>query len=627
MGRIYSRLSRRDYLKLSLLGTGGLILPSFAFGRPRINANSLLNVALIGGGGIAKSAFADCKKENVVAIADVDEVSGEVGFKAFPEAKRYKDFRKMLDAHHKELDLVIVNTPDHTHFAATYAAMELGIAVHTQKPLTHNIWQARTLQAAAKKFNVQTVMGNQGHNFEGMRLIKDWYDSGICGEIREIHAWTGRTTNNNANAKLEYPAQPVPETLDWDLWLGSAAHRPYNKAFCPKNWRWHWDYGCGALGDIGCHILDIPVYAMGLGYPAAVYMHETLDFRHEFDNKKPKAEAKTVIYEFPSKGSRPAVKIYWYEGDRMPKFPEAVHSSSAEEKLKLTKGGGCMMVGEKNTILSPGLRPTNPKLVYNWDEISRNPLEKTTPRAIGNPIQEIKAAIRGEIPKCSSNFDYAVPLTETILLGTIAIRSNKTVIYEPDTMTFSDSSLNAYINEPVRKGWEYATGLTGVATATKQTSISLFNGVDLTGWKYKDSAPFTGELESVDKRYSVKEGIFTVNPGQGIQKIWTTEEFGEDFMLKLEFRAGVNADSGIYLRGPQLQCRDYLNVGPYKELKRYKPQDWNQIVVIVKGQTATCTCNGEILAFDKELPPKGPIGLEADKNQMEYRNIEITIMK
>ena len=158
---------------------------------------------------------------------------------------------------------------------------------------------------------------------------------------------------------------------------------------------------------------------------------------------------------------------------------------------------------------------------------------------------------------------------------------------------------------------------------------ALFNGQDLTGWRYRTPTEivFDGKSQTQDGRFSVKDGIFTVNPAKGIQKIWTTKEFGEDFVLKLEFRAGVNADSGIYLRGPQLQCRDYWVAGPYKELKNYKPQDWNQIVVTVKGRTATCTCNGEALPFDQVLPVQGPIGLEADKGQMEYRNITIEVLK
>ena len=446
-------ITRRDCLRTSALLGGSMFLPKLAQGKPRPSANSKLNVALIGSGGIAETAFGDCKNQNVIAIADVDDVQGAPGFKAFPAAKRYKDFRKLLDAHAKELDLVIVSTPDHTHFAATYAAMERGIAVHTQKPLTHNIWQARTLKAAAQKFNVQTVMGNQGHNFEGMRMIREWVEAGLIGKVREVHAWTGRTTTNNSNAKINLSAEPVPATLDWDLWTGPAVLTGYNKKLCPAGWRWWWDYGLGGLGDIGCHTLDIPVYALCLGYPTAVYMDNTLDFRSKFDGKKPKKDAATYVYEFAARGDKPPVKVFWYEGGRLPDFPESM--KGAETPLE----GGCLLVGDKNTIFSPGMRPTSPRLLNDWMELRKALPPKTIPRAIGNPVKEIMAAIRGEIPKASSNFNYAVPLTEIVILGTIANRSGKKVEYLPQSMTFKDASLNHYIREPVRKGWEYGEGL------------------------------------------------------------------------------------------------------------------------------------------------------------------------
>ena len=245
-------LTRRSLLKASAAFGAFHLLSRLAVGQVKKSASSQLNVALIGGGGIAKTCFADCDDHNVVAIAEVDDVNGADGFERFPQAKRYRDFRRMLDVHAKEIDVVIVNTPDHTHFAATYAAMERGIAVHTQKPLTHNIWQARTLQKAAHKFKVQTVMGNQGHNMEGMRLIKDWCDAGLVGEVREVHAWTNRSTPNNYNAKHPLPAEPIPSTLDWDLWTGPAPLKDYSATIAPKGWRWHWDYGMGGLGDIGC---------------------------------------------------------------------------------------------------------------------------------------------------------------------------------------------------------------------------------------------------------------------------------------------------------------------------------------------------------------------------------------
>lgn len=444
--------TRRDYLKASALVGGSLAFSPFSIGAP--GGGSKLNVALIGAGGIAKTAFGDCKRENVIAIADVDSVRGADGFEAFPQAKRYTDFRKLLDAHEKELDLVIISTPDHTHFAATYDAMQRGIAVHTQKPLTHNIWQARCLRDAAHQFGVKTVMGNQGHNFEGMRLIKDWYDAGLVGAVHEVHAWTNRTSSNNANVGRTFPAEPIPETLDWDLWQGPVAERDYNRTFCPAGWRWHWDYGLGGLGDIGCHTLDIPIFAMGLGYPSAVYMDPDLDFRAEFDGEKPSSHAATYVYEFPATPDRPAVKVYWYEGGRMPKMPEAILAETPERKKNWIEGG-CFFFGDRNTLISQGMRPKSPRLLDDWEEIRRSRPAKTTPRAVGNPVKEIIAAVRGEIDGCGSNFDYAVPLTETVILGTLALRTGKRVEYLPEQMAFKDKSLNAYIREPARLGWDY----------------------------------------------------------------------------------------------------------------------------------------------------------------------------
>jgi predicted dehydrogenase len=451
-----NKLTRRKFLQTSTLATGPLFFPALAMGQAGTTALNKLNVALIGGGGIARgSAFRECEKNNVVAIADVDDVRGAPGFKAFPGARRYRDFRRMLDQHHKELDAVIVSTPDHTHFPATYAAMERGIAVQTQKPLTHNIWEARVLQKAAHHFGVQTVMGNQGHNFEGMKLIREWVEAGLIGEVREVHIWSNRVTPNNLNALNPLPAQPVPDTLDWDLWTGPAELGPYNEELCPKGWRWWWQYGNGGLADIGCHTLDIPVYALGLGYPSSVHIDNSLNCANELHDKPPRAGAHTYVYDFPRPGGK-SLKIYWYEGGHLPRMPESIKPVFQEEKQL---SGGCLLVGDKNTIFSPSMRPKEPRLVDNWQELQHDLPPKILPRAVGNPVNELFAAIRGEVEKCGSNFDYAAPLTEIVLLGTIANRSGKKVEFFSDSMTFKDASLNGYVKEPVRKGWEYGTGL------------------------------------------------------------------------------------------------------------------------------------------------------------------------
>ena len=448
-------VTRRNFLKTSTLAAGPVIFPGLLKGQSGSTVAHKLNVAFIGGGGIAKTAFGECRDHNVVAIADVDDVSGSEGFNEFPSAARFRDFRRSLDKHYKELDVVIVNTPDHTHFPATYAAMERGLAVHTQKPLTHNIWQARTLQKAYHHFDVQTVMGNQGHNFEGMKLIREWIEGGMIGEVKEVHAWTNRSTPNSLNALNPLPAQPVPKSLDWDLWIGPAEMAPYNKKICPKGWRWWWPYGSGGLGDIGCHTLDIPIYALGLGYPSSVHTDNTINFSGELHDQKPKPGATTYVYEFP-RPSKETLKVYWYEGGHLPRLPESLKASVKQSK---SLAQGCLLVGDKNSIFSTGMRPTSPRLVDDWTDLRRELPPKTLTRAVGNPVKELFAAVRGEIDKCGSNFDYSVPLTEIVLLGTIANRSGRVVEYNPESMTFKDRSLNSYVKEPVRKGWEYGEEL------------------------------------------------------------------------------------------------------------------------------------------------------------------------
>ncbi|MEM7697422.1 MAG: Gfo/Idh/MocA family oxidoreductase [Verrucomicrobiota bacterium] len=436
-------IPRRHFIKTGTALGSTLIWNHRAWSQK--SSEQKLKVALIGGGGIAKTAFSDCQKEIVVAIADVDDDRAAPAFAEFPEAKRYKDFRKMLDVHEKELDAVIVSTPDHTHFAATYDAMQRGIAVQTQKPLVHDLWQARTLQKAYHQFGVQTVMGNQGHTMEGMRYIKEWYEAGLIGEVREVHAWTNRTTTNNANAlRRESLAEAaIPDHLDWDLWQGPTAERRFIRGVVPGGWRWWWPYGLGGLGDIGCHTLDIPIYALELGMPLSVHTDKTIDFSSEYHDKKPKAEAMTYVYEFAREG-KPNLRVFWYEGGHLPQIPENMKKSGD------VTGGGCLLVGDQNTIVSPGMRPTSPRIENGWDELRRSLPPKTIPRAIGGPIKELFGAIRGEIEAPGSNFDYAVPLTETVILGTLAMRTGKKIEYNSESMTFSDSSLDEWVKESVR---------------------------------------------------------------------------------------------------------------------------------------------------------------------------------
>lgn len=295
--------SRRDFL----LASGVAGLSTFAIGKPGAAANSKLNIALVGVGGIAQWTNPWAFGHNIVAMCDVDEKRAAKAYAEYPGVPKFKDFRVMFDKMHKQIDAVVVNTPDHTHFPATMAAMERGIHVFVQKPATHDIWQSRTLLQAARHYGVVTQMGNQGHASEGIRLAKEWYDADVLGEVTEVVAWTNRKSlaiYNSAHIH-ETKKEEIPKGLDWDLWLGPAEFHHYSKWYAPGHWRWHFDFGSGALGDIGCHTLDTAIWALGLGMPTKI----DIDFHGGGD--KPSS---LVTYHFPARGNKPAVKVKWYEG-------------------------------------------------------------------------------------------------------------------------------------------------------------------------------------------------------------------------------------------------------------------------------------------------------------------------
>ncbi|HUG12431.1 MAG TPA: Gfo/Idh/MocA family oxidoreductase, partial [Opitutaceae bacterium] len=268
-------ISRRSFLKTSLAASSLFALPRFSIGQEGAPPSRKLNLAFVGAGGIADMAFTGCEGENYVALCDVDDERAAEAFKLYPDAKRFRDFRVMLETMHKDIDAVIVSTPDHTHFAAAYLAMQMGKHVFVQKPLTHDIWQSRTLRKAATYYNVITQMGNQGHATEGIRLQKEWFDAGVLGDVREVHAWF------NGPEFVKGPYFRIPESfppkggtppahLDWDLWLGPAKKRAYNPVYHPLTWRGFWDFGCGELGDWACHTLDAPFWVLDLGAPTRV---------------------------------------------------------------------------------------------------------------------------------------------------------------------------------------------------------------------------------------------------------------------------------------------------------------------------------------------------------------------
>jgi predicted dehydrogenase len=466
-------VSRRDFLKsTSVVAAGALIIPNFLSCSP----NNRLNIALIGCGGRGEDNwgyFTDFGKdekqkkrekdrnivtmhENIVALCDVDDIRAAEAFKAFPKAKRYKDFRVMFDEMANQIDAVIISTPDHTHFAATMAAMQLGKHVYVEKPLAHNIWQLRTLKKAATHYKVVSQMGNQGHTTNGIRLIREWYEAGILGQVKEVHAWFGPFDFRPGNYWTKpdsFPPtpQPVPAGLDWNLWLGPAADRPFNSAYAPKSWRGFYDFGNGMLGDWSCHTLDGPFWSLGLGMPLSaegIVPNPVPD--HSFI-----PDESVVKFEFGARGDKAPVTLSWHEAGSKPEI-------RPEWGIKELPGSGMVMIGDKKTLITGG-RPNEPRLLVSeeeWKEFQKNPPAQTFPRiAEEQPQREWIEAIKNHtLP--GSNFNYSAELTEMVAVGVLAQRFATKVEYDAQNMKITNRpDINAYIKEPVRKGWEYGDNL------------------------------------------------------------------------------------------------------------------------------------------------------------------------
>lgn len=448
-----NQLSRRSFLKsTTAASTGLLFIPDFLKNAP----NNRLNIAVIGVGGRGKANWGKVPKENIVALCDVDDNRAASGYKLFPKARKFKDFRVMYDQMAKEIDAVIITTPDHTHFAATMIAMELGMHVYVEKPLAHNVWQLRTLKKAAKYYKVVSQMGNQGHTTNGIRLIKEWYDQGILGEVREVHAWHGAFNYGPGKywtkpESFPPPVHPIPDYLDWDLWLGPAKYRTFNSAYAPKSWRGFYDFGNGQLGDWSCHTLDGPFWALDLGMPhtveATVPNPRT---KHNFI-----ADQSVTHYQFGGRGNKPPVTLKWYEGGEKPKI-------RPEWGIQEFDRSGMIMIGDKKTLLTGG-RPNNPRLLVSpeeWEAFQKNPPKKTIPRVYEEgPVQEWVDAIKdNSLP--GSHFGYATELTEMALVGVLAQRFAAKIEYDADNMKITNRpDIDAYIKEPTRKGWSYGENL------------------------------------------------------------------------------------------------------------------------------------------------------------------------
>lgn len=431
--------SRRRFLRAA--ATASLAFP-FVSSRNVLGANNRLNIASIGAGGKGGVDIGYCKGENMVALCDVDDANAASTFKSLPQAKRFKDFRKMLQEMDKSIDAVTISTPDHTHFHAAAMSMLLGKHVYLQKPMTHTVWEARQLTLLARKKKVVTQMGNQGHSEVSSRRLVELIRGGVLGDVSEVHVWTNRPIWPQGMARPE--AAPIPATLDWDLWLGPAPYRPFHKGCVPFNWRAYWDFGTGALGDMGCHNMDLAFFALGLKDP------EWVEATSSGLNPETAPAWSIINYQFKGRG-RNKVRLSWYDGGKKP--------DAALAKEKSLPDNGYILIGSKDTLFVPSYWGRGSFLSGAKME-DFGSIKETLPRLAGADKDNDRAQHEEWIQACKgqgralANFDYAGPMTESVLLGNVALRMGKRIEWDAKALKVTNAPEAAqYIKTEYRNGW------------------------------------------------------------------------------------------------------------------------------------------------------------------------------
>jgi len=475
MNALQAEISRRRFLTRSTLAVGATALaaPSFLRGQ---NLNGKIRVACVGVGGKGDSdcnSAAGCGGE-IVGICDVDEGTLNRKGQRFPDAKKYKDFRKMLTEMEKSIDAVTVSTPDHVHGVAAVMAMRMGKHIYCQKPLVQTVYEARLLRKLAKEKNLATQMGNQGSGESGLRRAVEVIQAGVIGKPKELHVWSNRPIWPQG---LERPAgeDPVPPSLDWDLWLGPAAHRPYKKGvYHTFAWRGWFDFGTGALGDMACHTVNMPFRALKLGYPNVVEYEIGSRFYPETFPKTSR-----IRFEFPARDDMPPLKFWWYDGNPgdalKPLRPNAEVIKEIIAMRGELPGSGCLIVGDKGKIFSPddyGARfflltgdgekfePASRRVRKDGKDVEEEheairDIPKTLPRSPGHDQEWFRMMRTGE--PAYSNFDIAAYLTEIILLGCIALRVGEGRRMEWDGPNMKSPNLPEaaqFVKRDYRPGWE-----------------------------------------------------------------------------------------------------------------------------------------------------------------------------
>ena len=439
-------VSRRDFLGASTAAAGAFtIVPRHVLGgRGFIAPSDTLNIACIGVGGMGRNDVDGVSSENIYALCDVDWKAAEEAFRKYPKAKRFTDYREMLDREAGNIDAVTVSTPDHSHAAAAMLALRAGKPTYCQKPLARTMHEVRALADMARRSRVATQMGNQGHAGDGVRELREMIEAGVIGTVREVHYWTNRPIWPQGIDRPTELHTPAP-TLDWNLWLGPAADRPYHPAYAPFRWRGWWDFGTGALGDMACHGMDAAFWILELGFPERIIPEST----QLYPESAPKGSR--VEYRFGARGSRPAVTVFWRDGDFRPPRPAGL---PAEMNRPPEAIGGQLWVGDDGMIVA-GMyaekpTPLDPRKAA---ELKASPLPQKYPRSKGVYTEWIEAA-KGGAPALSTFDGHAGDLTNMVLLGCLAVRSGKVLDIDPATGRITNTELPQEWLEPAyRDGW------------------------------------------------------------------------------------------------------------------------------------------------------------------------------
>ena len=448
-----SSTSRRDFFLTAAAAAAAFSAASCSSARGRRpSATERLRVAQIGCGGKGLSDLqAVAKRHDIVALCDVDDGKASNARAEHPKATFYHDYRDLLDR--EKLDAVVISTPDHSHAVPALIAMQLGLHVFVQKPLAHTVEEARVMLQAARKYGVITSMGNQGTCLDGFRAAAEFVRSGAIGNVTEVHVWTNRPVWPQGIERQKH-IDPIPASFRWDLWLGAAPYRPFAAArketgfsgYAPFHWRGFWDFGTGALGDMACHVANLPFFALELGAPIWVEGNG----EGQTDDTGPKAS--TIRFGFAARGNRGPVVLHWYDGGRLP--PASVLPDEAERKgLRALTEGGFLLVGDQGKLFSPTDYGESFAL-YPKQKFQNVPKpEQTLPRSPGIHDEWLDGIVAGSQPMAS--FEYSAPFTETMLLGNVALRLGRRLEWDAAAMRVTnDANAEQFLKKEYRRGFE-----------------------------------------------------------------------------------------------------------------------------------------------------------------------------